>query len=165
MQTDRQTTPMPEHGAPGAGSRTLAMLAADHERVRQLAEEFQAVLEEGSASLRPLAVEICREIELHSRIEEELLYPAAARIGELTLLVDQAREDHAVLHELIGEIRDLQPDDDQLAGLVLQLAEEAEEHAGEEESVLFLEIEQRMGAELEQLGMQMEALKRRLTVP
>ena len=165
MQTDRQTTPMPEHGAPGAGSRTLAMLAADDERVRQLAEEFQSVLEEGGADLRALALEICHEIELHGRVEEELLYPAAARISELTLLVEQAHDDHTGLHELIREIRDLQPDDDQLAGLVLQLAEEAEEHAGEEESVLFLEIEQRMGAELEQLGMQMEALKRRLTAP
>jgi hemerythrin-like domain-containing protein len=139
------------------------MLAADHERVRQLAEEFQSVLEEGGADLRALALEICHEIELHGRVEEELLYPAAARISELTLLVEQAHDDHTGLHELIREIRDLQPDDDQLAGLVLQLAEEVEEHAGEEEGVLFLEIEQRMGAELEQIGMQMEALKRRLT--
>lgn len=162
MQTDRQTTSMPEHGAPNPGSRTLAMLAADHEHVRQLAEQFQAALEEGGADLHALAAEICHEIELHSRLEEELLYPAAARIRELSLLVEQAREDHAALHELIGEIRDLRAGDDRLAGLVLQLAEEVEEHAGDEEGVLFPELEQRM-AELEQLGMQMEALKRRLT--
>lgn len=158
MQTDQDAnSPASRSG----DASPLAMLAADHEKVRQLAEEFQAALENGDDQDR-LVAEICRELEMHSAVEEEILYPAAAKISELVLLIDQARDDHERVKETIDEIRSMDEGDPQIAGMVLQLAEEVEEHANEEEAVLFPELERRMAAELVQLGLQMRQLKRRM---
>jgi iron-sulfur cluster repair protein YtfE (RIC family) len=160
MQIDKESATDDGHGA-GALS-ALAMLAADHERVRQLAEEYQALLESGEETAEDLVGEICRELEIHMALEEEILYPAAARVSELSLLIDQAREDHDRVKEIVDEIRTMEPGDPQVAGLVLQLAEDIEAHAGEEEAVLFPELEQRMGQQLSQIGRQIEQFRRRI---
>jgi iron-sulfur cluster repair protein YtfE (RIC family) len=159
-----QTTPDTPTGAPhpGGNSAVLAMLAADHDKVRQLAEEYQALLESDEDRAAPLVEDICRELEIHTALEEEVLYPAAARVTELALLIDQAREDHDRVKEIIDEVRSMEPNDPQVAGLVLQLAEDVEAHVSEEEGVLFPELEQRMAAQLDQLGRQMEQLRRRM---
>jgi iron-sulfur cluster repair protein YtfE (RIC family) len=159
MQTNRE-------GDSAAGlsgdASPLAMLAADHENVRQLAEEYQTLLESGEDAAAALVQEICREIEIHAAVEEEILYPAAARISELSLLIDQAREDHDRVKEIVEEIRSMEPGDPQVAGLILQLAEDVEAHAAEEEGVLFPELEQRMAGQLVQIGRQMEMLRQRM---
>jgi iron-sulfur cluster repair protein YtfE (RIC family) len=160
MQTDRDTGTSAARSADDAS--VLAALAADHEKVRQLAEEYQGLLESGEDSAAHLVEQICRELEIHTALEEEILYPAAARISELSLLIDQAREDHDRVKEIVDEIRSMEPSDPQVAGLVLQLAEDVEAHVSEEEGVLFPELEQRMRDQLAQLGRQMEALRRRL---
>ena len=159
MPTDRDSTAAPrERDDPSA----LAMLAADHERVRQLAEEYQTLLEGSEEEAAGLVEEICSGLELHSALEEEGLYPAVARVSELALLIDQAREDHDRGKEIIEEIRMLEPADPQVAGLIVQLAEDVEAHASEEEAVLFPEIEQRMADQLAQVGRQMALLRQRL---
>ena len=160
MPTDRDSTAAPGRERDDASG--LAMLAADHERVRQLAEEYQTLLESSEEKAAGLVEEICSGLELHSALEEEVLYPAVARVSELALLIDQAREDHDRVKEIIEEIRMLEPADPQVAGLIVQLAEDVEAHASEEEAVLFPEIEQRMADQLAQVGRQMALLRQRL---
>lgn len=140
----------------------LAMLAADHEKVRQLAEDFQAALEAGSDEQADIVGQICRALEIHTAVEEEILYPAAAKVHELAVLIGKARDDHERAKEIIDEIRSMNAADEQIAGLVLQLAEDVEEHAAEEESVLFPEIEQRMSAQLAGIGRDMERMRQRM---
>jgi len=141
----------------------LAMLAADHERVAHIAEEFQAALENGRDDTRDLMDQLCRELEIHTTLEEEILYPAAAQIAELAILVDEAHADHARVREVIDEIREMNGTDEQLAGLVLQLAEDVELHVSDEENVLFPQLEQRLGERLPDLGWRMQQLRTRLT--
>jgi iron-sulfur cluster repair protein YtfE (RIC family) len=160
MQIDKESAT--DDGRSAGALSALAMLAADHERVRQLAEEYQALLESGEEAAADLVEEICRELEIHTALEEEILYPAAARISELSLLIDQAREDHDRVKEIVDEIRTMEAGDPQVAGLVLQLAEDIEAHAGEEEAVLFPELEQRMGQQLTQIARQIEQFRRRI---
>ena len=152
----------PADRSPAAGS-ALAMLAADHERFIQLAEEYQVALEDDSDDQGQLAEQICRELEIHCALEEEILYPAAARITELALLVGRGRGDHRHAKEIIEDVRRLGARDSQVSGLIMQLAEEVENHIAEEEDVLFPEIERRMARELGQLGAQMERLRARLS--
>ncbi len=146
-----------EHASP------LAMLAADHERFAQLAEEFQAALESGRDDTRDLMDQLCRELEVHSALEEEILYPAAAQIPELAILVDEALADHARVREVIDEIRETQGHEEHLAGLVLQLAEDVEQHVSAEEHVLFPQLEQRLSGRLQELGRRMHTMRARMT--
>ena len=140
----------------------LASLAADHEHIAHLAEAYQAALESGRDDTQDLVDELCRELEIHSTLEEEILYPALARIPELAILVDEAHADHGRVREVIDEIRQMDPGDVQIAGLVLQLAEDVEQHVSDEENVLFPQLEQRMGEQLQELERRMEQLRRRL---
>jgi len=151
-----------EPGRPFESVYPLASLAADHEHIAHLAETFQAALEDGRDDTQELVDALCRELEIHSTLEEEILYPALARIPELTILVDQAHVDHARVRELIDEIRQMDESDPRIAGLVLQLAEDVELHVSEEESVLFPHLEQHLGEQLEELGREMEQLRRQL---
>ena len=160
MQTNRESTANP--GRDSEERTALAILAEDHEKVRQLSEEYQALLESGDEAAADLVQQICRELEIHTALEEEILYPAAAKLVELALLIDQAREDHDRVKEIVDEIRSMDANDPQIPALVLQLAEDVETHVGEEEAVLFPELEQRMQDQLAQLGRQMELLRRRI---
>ncbi|HZP86522.1 MAG TPA: hemerythrin domain-containing protein [Burkholderiales bacterium] len=141
----------------------LAMLAADHETMRQLAEDFQAALEAGADEQSNIVAQICEALEMHTALEEEILYPAARKVTELAVLIDKAREEHERLKETVDEIRALEPSDPQIASLVLQLAEDVEAHVVEEEDVLFPELECRMSSQLTEIGRQMNRLRQRMT--
>jgi iron-sulfur cluster repair protein YtfE (RIC family) len=155
-QSRREAQPAAEIVSP------LAVLAADHERVAHIAEEFQAALEGGRDDTRDLMDQLCRELEMHTLLEEEILYPAAAQVAELAILVEEAHADHARVREVIDEIREMDGTDEQLAGLVLQLAEDVEQHVSEEENVLFPQLEQRLGERMQELGWRMQQLRARL---
>ena len=51
----------------------VQLLKADHKQVRKLFEQFHAASEDDK---RSIATRLFTELEIHSRLEEELLYPA-----------------------------------------------------------------------------------------
>ena len=52
----------------------IALLKADHDEVRQLFKDFEKAGDDGRRE--KLALQICRELTIHSMIEEEIFYPA-----------------------------------------------------------------------------------------
>lgn len=51
----------------------VQLLKADHKQVRKLFEQFHAASDDDK---RPIATRLFTELEIHSKLEEELLYPA-----------------------------------------------------------------------------------------
>ena len=51
----------------------VQLLKADHKQVRKLFEQFHAAADDDKA---PIATRLFTELEIHSKLEEELLYPA-----------------------------------------------------------------------------------------
>ena len=51
----------------------VQLLKADHKQVRKLFEQFHTASDDDKA---PLARKLFTELEIHSKLEEELLYPA-----------------------------------------------------------------------------------------
>ena len=51
----------------------VLLLKADHKQVRKLFEQFHAAADDDKA---PIATRLFTELEIHSKLEEELLYPA-----------------------------------------------------------------------------------------
>jgi hypothetical protein len=75
------------------------MLKADHQRVRQLVAQCNALAESDSADddrKRMLAERICQELDVHARLEEELFYPAVRELATI---------DEADLARRMGERR------------------------------------------------------------
>jgi hemerythrin superfamily protein len=140
----------------------IRLLTEDHDTVRKLFEEFRTASEtEDEQRERQLQEQIFEELQTHTRIEEDIFYPAvkALDVDELTETVDEGVQEHHVVKVLMREIADLS-DHDVFVAKMTVLIENVEHHAEEEESELFPELRERMGDErLEELGQELAAAK------
>src|SRR4029077_10964574 len=153
----------------------IEIVKKDHDRVEELFTRFRGgggltgLVKRVTGSVSPrqqkAAVQgICRELDIHTRLEEEILYPTASATGdtELGRLVDESLREHARVKELVRELRDGGFEGDELDGRVNALEECVQHHVGEEENEMLPRLEDLMGAEQRaELGRRMQAGKRR----
>ena len=92
----------------------IAMLKTDHRKVKELFRKYEAAGDRTYQKKKSLAEEICTEISLHSRLEEELFYPAVKAHADKDGkdLVAEAVEEHHVVATLIDELQALQHQDE-----------------------------------------------------
>ena len=122
----------------GATMDALELLTADHNRVRGLFSRFQAAEGKDEAEAQRLAATIFEELEVHTKIEEQVFYPAVSDCNEeLHDLVAEGIEEHHVVESLMAEAKGLLPSDDAWAAKLKVLIENVEHHAEEEEEELF----------------------------
>ena len=114
------------------------LLMADHQRVARLFAEFDALKGEGSDEAKStLVARICRELIVHTGIEEEIFYPAVRTAIEDDELMDEALVEHAGAKVLIAQLQTADPDDDLYDARVTVLGEQISHHVDEEEGSLF----------------------------
>ena len=143
-------------GAHAAPQDALKLLKADHKEVDGWFEDFEDA--EGDAAKSELVKKICLALKVHTRIEEEIFYPAArAATGDNDLL-DEATVEHAGAKNLIAQLEGMKPGDDLYDAKVKVLGEQVRHHVEEEESELFPEAKQAK-MDLIALGEQMRARK------
>jgi hypothetical protein len=140
----------------------IEMLKADHKKVRDLLREYDA-----ARQLREkwqIAEKIFRELELHTKIEEDVFYPAfeEATDREGEKLVQEALKDHAVVEELIAELRELPPEDEEFQDEFQQLRHHVEHHVREEEHRIFPMAQAVLVEQLQDLAEEMQDLKAQL---
>jgi len=141
------------------------LLKKDHETVRELFKKYEKLGDRATASKQRVFEEIQQELEIHSKIEEEIFYPAVrgARSKEAQEIVLEAIEEHNVVKTLLEEISDLTPEAEEYDAKVTVLQENVEHHADEEEKDMFPEAKKHLSKEeLERLGTEMEARKETL---
>ena len=140
----------------------IQLLKADHDEVRSLFEQFRQAHEaEDSARMKELQKQIFSELETHTRIEEDIFYPAVrdADEEELGETVDEGVQEHHVVKVLMREIEDVSGDETFESKMTV-LIENVEHHAEEEEQEMFPELRTKMGEpRLQELGAEMEAAK------
>ena len=132
----------------------IALLKADHRKVEELFEKFEAASRDGSKER--IAREICLELTVHTRIEEEIFYPACKGAVEQDL-IDEASVEHDGAKVLIAEIEAGGPDEQFYDAKVKVLSEQIEHHVGEEEKRV-----EGMFSQARKAGLDMDELGRRL---
>lgn len=145
-----------------------ALLTADHNRVRGLFARWQEAHEaEDQEQMLTLAQEIFTELDVHTRIEEEIFYPRIKEANEeIAELVDEGVEEHHVAKVLMEEMAELEAGSDQWVAKMTVLIEAVEHHAEEEETEMFPPLRSTCGAEvLEPLAAELEARKAELGAP
>jgi hemerythrin superfamily protein len=117
----------------------IGMLIADHKRVANLFADFKRMLEEhGSDEAKAaLVVQICRELTVHTQLEEELFYPAVREATQDDDQVDEAVVEHAGAKQLIALLQAASPRDDLYDARVTVLGEQIDHHVEEEEGSMF----------------------------
>jgi hemerythrin superfamily protein len=140
----------------------IAMLEADHKKVKALFEEFDSLSDRSKVSKKKIADQICEELTIHTQLEEEIFYPAVRGPVKDGDLMDEALVEHASAKELIAQIREMDPGDDLYDAKVKVLSEQIDHHVDEEEGDMFPKV-RKVGVDLIALGEQMVALKQSLS--
>lgn len=131
----------------------ITLLKADHEKVAGLFEKFEHSKSESRK--KELAMKICMELIIHTKIEEDIFYPACKDHIEDDLW-HEAWVEHDGAKVLIAEIRRDHHGDTFYDAKVKVLAEMIRHHVREEEG------RGGMFAQARKSGVDMEALGKRL---
>ncbi len=139
----------------------VALLKADHRKVEELFAQFEAA--KGDGKKQALAMQICMELTVHTKIEEDIFYPACEGAVEEDLL-KEAYVEHDGAKVLIAEIEAGGPDDEFYDAKVKVLSEQIEHHVKEEEQRvegMFAQA-RKAGLDMDALGDKMAAEKQQL---
>jgi hemerythrin-like domain-containing protein len=141
----------------------IALLKADHEKVRGLLETFEKA---GAGPRREkLFAQIGQELKVHTTIEEEIFYPAfreAAQKKDDQVMVYEAVHEHHMVDVALPEAKDGENNED-LKARAKVVKELVEHHADEEEKDMFPRARKLMSRdELRDLGERMAAQKKEL---
>ena len=139
----------------------VALLKEDHRSVENLFAKFEKASGEGRK--QKLAEQICLELSIHAKIEEEIFYPACEGKVDEDLL-KEAYVEHDGAKVLIAEILAGQPDDEFYDSKVSVLQEQIEHHVEEEEKRLegLFSQARKAGLDMDALGEQLAARKEQL---
>lgn len=108
----------------------ITLLREDHRKVEDLFKQFEKATGDGRKP--KLALEICKELTIHTIIEEEIFYPAIEGKVDEDLLKESFVE-HDAAKVLIAEIEAGEPSDEFYDSKVKVLKEQIEHHVEEEE--------------------------------
>ncbi len=136
-----------------------ALLRADHQAVQKLFDQFEKTRSEDRKGT--LAQQICEELTVHARIEEEIFYPAAREALREQDLLDEATVEHASAKDLIAQIEGASPSDELFDAKVTVLGEYIKHHVKEEQNELFPKL-RKTKLDLKQLGERLQARKMEL---
>jgi hemerythrin superfamily protein len=142
-------------------SRTdaIALLTADHKRVKKMFKTFDKMKEDGAAAdKQALAQQICDELTLHTELEEQIFYPATRESLDADDMLDEAEVEHASAKDLIAQIKAGDPSDPKWAAKVTVLGEYVDHHVEEEENEMFPKC-RKAKMDLESLGKEIAAMK------
>ena len=139
----------------------IEMLLSDHEKVRTLFKQYQSA---GADRKRALGPQILDELNAHSKIEEEIFYPAVRERedAEGKKLVAEGYEEHAVVDGLVMELKAMDPGSGEFDARMKTLMENVEHHVQEEETELLPDARRKLGGETQRLGTEMAQRKQQI---
>jgi hemerythrin superfamily protein len=133
------------------------ILKKQHREVKALFKKMEST--ENARGRQQLLDEITQALELHTRLEEEIFYPAVRGLEtrKAEEMVAEAFEEHHVVDLVLKDLPNVDPEDERFEAKMTVLSELVEHHADEEEKEMF-KAAQRLGdEELKALGERMES--------
>lgn len=140
----------------------IALLKADHAKVGAMFKQYDKLGDRAHAAKLDLARKICKELKVHTQIEEEIFYPATrAALPKEDDLLDEAQVEHDSAKELIRQLDSMKPEDDLFDAKVTVLGEQIKHHVKEEHEEMFPKV-RKTKVDLKELGMRMAFRKEEL---
>lgn len=144
----------------GLGSTNpISMLKEDHKNVKELFDQFEKARDERTQL--QLAKKAIDELKIHSAIEEEIFYPGVRKMVKDEEIMNEATEEHHVVHLLIDELEGGRLGSDTFHAKFIVLAENVRHHIKEEEGEMMPKLD-RDEESLQELGAQMMERKEEL---
>ena len=142
----------------------IAMLKADHQKVKALFEKYEAAGDRQRKAKQTIVAEVFAALDVHAHLEEEIFYPAvkAQRDKEGKKLIAESLEEHQVVKTLMEDMRALDPEDEQYEAKFTVLMESVRHHIAEEEGEMFPRAEEELADEMAALLDEMVERKQEL---
>ena len=138
----------------------FALLKADHKKVAGILEKLDSTTERGVKTREELFTQLKTELDVHTRIEETIFYPALEEAKETRDITLEAFEEHRLVKQLLGELEAMSKDQEEWTAKFAVLKENVEHHVEEEESEMFPKARKVLSEDqAETLGTQMEEAK------
>lgn len=160
-RTQQQSAKASRRTRSGSARDAIALLKADHRQVEGWFKQFEKAKK--AERKEKLATQICDALKVHTRIEEEIFYPAFLVATQETDLHHEAEVEHAGAKRLIGEIEAMRPEDEYYDAKVKVLSEMIKHHVKEEEQPggMFAEA-RKSDMDLDDMGRRMAARKKEI---
>jgi hemerythrin superfamily protein len=147
-------------------TNAISLLRADHKKVKGLLEDLAESTERGIQKRKDLLEQIARELKVHTKVEEEIFYPAfreAVAKKDDKKLYFEAVEEHHVVDLVLPELEDTDPSSETFGAKATVLKELVDHHVKEEEREMFPRAREAMDDdELNELGERMAQRKTEL---
>ena len=142
----------------------IAMLKADHQKVKALFEQYEAAGDRQRKAKQTIVAEVFAALDVHAHLEEEIFYPAVKAQGdkEGKKLIAESLEEHQVVKTLMEDMQALDPGDEQYAAKFTVLMESVRHHIAEEEGEMFPRAEEELADDMEALLDEMMERKQEL---
>ena len=138
----------------------FTLLKADHEKVAGILEKIDETTERATKGREELFAQLKNELDIHTRIEEEILYPVLEEFEETRDISLEAYQEHALVKQLLGELAAAPKDDEQWTAKFTVLKENIEHHVEEEEGEMFKKARKVLSEdEIENLGDRLQEAK------
>ena len=126
-------------GGSPAKQDAVQLLMDDHKKVKKLFKEFERIKDQDDAGEEKSALvqQICMELTIHTKVEEEIFYPVVRESIDEEDLMDEADVEHAGAKALIQQLEDMKPEDDHYDAKVTVLGEYIDHHVKEEHEEMF----------------------------
>lgn len=147
-------------------TNAIELLKQDHKAVRNLFDKLTDTTKRATKQRQELLEKITQELQIHTKLEEEIFYPAFRKAGgsDHEKMFFEAQEEHRAVEKLVlPDLQKTNTDHDSFGGRAKVLKELVEHHAEEEEEEMFPEAKKTLSDdELMELGARMEARKKEL---
>lgn len=131
----------------------ITLLKQDHRKVEELFKQFEELGDRAHKSRAKIVQQIILELTVHTRIEEDIFYPAFKQEAEDKELILEAIEEHDVAKYVIRRLKALEETDETYDAKVTVLQELIKHHIEEEEKEMFKQAKQLFDANrLQELG-------------
>jgi len=145
-----------------AAQNAAALLKADHRKVEGLFSQYEK--SNSCEEKQKFARQVCKELIIHTLLEEEIFYPACREKNVEHELLDEAQVEHDGAKMMIAELISGSPDDEFYDAKVSVLSEYIKHHVAEEEKPRtgILAAAQKAGVDMNDLGQKLQTRKQQL---
>jgi hypothetical protein len=139
------------------------MIRLDHGHVTALFHRYS--LSTSPARKEALARNACVALEIHAQLEEEIFYPALAKVAGDSEVLAKSKPEHDEMRQLIGRLRSLTAGSPEFDQTFFSLLKAVLHHVADEESTLLPEAERMLTDQLGELGLEMTRRRMQLLAP
>jgi hemerythrin superfamily protein len=140
----------------GPSNPVFDMLKQDHAKVKKLFEAFEEAKD--SRTKERIIRDTLLELDVHTKLEETLIYPAIREKIDADKIMDEALEEHHVAHTLLNELKHGGRKNGRYEAKFKVLGESIKHHVKEEEGTMFPGAEK---VDLDWVALEQKARKRK----